>query len=93
MISGTTKSGFKYTINEALRNDWRLLKAVADADSPDESRQMQGATQMVEILLGRDGEAALMKHVALPDGIVPADAIMAEMLEIFNHIGDELKNS
>ena len=93
MISGTTKSGFKFTVNEEIRTDWRFVRAVADADSPDASRQMAGATQMVELLLGKEGEAELEAHVAKENGIVPTEAIMAEVTDILNVIGDELKNS
>ena len=92
MVNGTTKTGFNYTVNEDIRTDWRFVKALADADSSDASRQLSGATQMVTLLLGEAGEAELMKHVANDDGIVPTAKVIEEVKDILNGIGDELKN-
>lgn len=92
MVSGTTKSGFNYTVSEAIRDDWRFVKALADADSDDASRQLSGAVRMVVLLLGEHGEAELSTHLAQPDGSVPTHLIMDEVREILNSIGNELKN-
>lgn len=93
MVSGTTKSGFNYTVNEEIRTDWRFVRALADADSKDASRQLSGATRMVELLLGSDGEIELENHVAKENGIVPTELIINEVKDILNGIGEELKNS
>lgn len=92
MVSGTTKSGFNYTVNEEIRTDWRFVKALADADSSDASRQLSGAVRMVTLLLGEKGEAELEKHVAKEDGIVPTQSIIDEVRDILNGIGEEIKN-
>lgn len=92
MVSGKTKTGFEYTVNEAIRTDWRFVKALADADSSDASRQLAGAVRMVTLLLGEKGEAELEKHVAQEDGIVPTESIINEVRDILNGIGEEIKN-
>lgn len=93
MVSGVTKSGFKYKVNEEIRTDWRFVKAIADADSADESRMLAGATRMVTLLLGEKGEAELERHVAQENGIIPTQKIIEEVRDILNGIGEELKNS
>lgn len=92
-MKGKTKSGFKYNVNENIRTDWRFVKALADADSEDASKQLSGATRMVNLLLGDEGEAKLEAHVAQDDGVVPIERIMDEVREIITAIGDQLKNS
>lgn len=92
-MKGKTKSGFKYNVNENIRTDWRFVKALADADSEDASKQLSGATRMVNLLLGDEGEAKLEAHVAQEDGVVPIERIMDEVREIITAIGDQLKNS
>ena len=92
MVSGTTKTGFNYTVNEEIRTDWRFVRALADADSSDVSRQLSGAVRMVTLLLGEQGETDLMAHVAKEDGIVPTQRVIDEVRDILNGIGEELKN-
>ncbi len=92
-MKGKTKSGFKYNVNENIRTDWRFVKALADADSEDASKQLSGATRMVNLLLGDEGEAKLEAHVAQEDGVVPIERVMDEVREIITAIGDQLKNS
>ena len=92
MVSGTTKSGFNYTVNEEIRTDWRFVKALADADSSEASRQLSGAVRMVTLLLGEKGEAELEKHVAKEDGIDPTQSLIDEVRDILNGIGEEIKN-
>lgn len=93
MVSGKTSTGFEFKVNEKVLNDWRFVTAIADSDSEDETRAMQGVTQMVRLLLDKKSEQALIKHVEDEDGIANIDAMMVEIRDIFKIIGDTNANS
>lgn len=92
MVTGVTSTGFKFSVNEAVIEDWRFVTAIADAESDDDRAKLQGTAQMVRLLLDRKSERALMEHVKREDGIVPTEAVQKEVVEIFNAIGDRKKS-
>ena len=81
-MKGTTSSGFEYEINEAIVKDWRFAKAIALADREDETDKLSGYTKMVQLLLGKEGEQKLEKHVMTEDGMIPLKSINREVLEM-----------
>ena len=86
----TTKSGFKIDINPDKAKDWRFVKALAKAESPNEGTQIIGLTDAVTILLGEDGEQALCRHVE-KNGVAVAEDIIREVKEIIDACGEEVK--
>lgn len=89
MVKGVTSTGFEFSVNEDVIEDWRFVTAIADAESDDDRAKLQGTAQMVRLLLDRKSERALMEHVKREDGIVPTEAVQKEVVEIFNAIGEE----
>lgn len=87
-----TKSGFSWEVNENKAKDWRFTKALVKCESSDESKMLEGITEVVPFLLGEDGEKALMDHV-MEDGVADVTAILAEFQEIMTLIGDKAKKS
>lgn len=85
MIKGTTKSGFDYEVNEKILGDWRFLHAMADANSGDAERQLEGMVALPVLLLGRSGEARLCKHLE-EDGIVDRLKVAAALGEIIQAV-------
>lgn len=85
----TTSSGFECEVNESISEDWRFVKAVAQADSSDESDQLQGYTKIISLMLGEAGEKKLEDHVKRPDGIVPLKAINNEVIELIRAIKEK----
>ncbi len=82
-MTGKTKSGFKYDVDERVLTDWRFTLAISKTQSGDDIQKLEGAKDMVELLLGKEGHQALINHVAKAnDGFVPADVFMAEVTEI-----------
>ena len=94
MISGTTKSGFEFTVNENIAGDWRLAKALAKSQSKKETEQIQGAIEIVKIVLG-DQEEDLCEYLADENGSVPTQKVMeeiAEIMEVISGKSKEIKN-
>lgn len=94
MIEGKTKSGFKYTVDDRITNDWRFIRALAMAnDKNNGDRALRGVLDVVFLVLGEDGEGRLCNHLADDTGFVDQSLITREVLEIIQKIGEERKNS
>lgn len=81
MIKGKTRSGFEFKVNEKLLDDWRLTKAIAAMNSGNTTRQITGAVDIAELLLGEQ-EEALYKSVMTEDGIVKNEDVMDNVSDI-----------
>lgn len=93
MLSGKTKSGFQFNIDERIVNDQRLLRLIVKAESEDASVKVQATEELYTFLLGEKGYDDLIKHVMKQnDGYCPANVFSSEFLEILNS-AKELKNS
>lgn len=85
-MQGETKSGFKYEIDDRVLKDWRFVEAITEADKGNGVEQLVGARKMVHLMFGKDYDK-FMEHLAEKnDGFVPAEAVMAEVKEIFESI-------
>lgn len=95
MIKGTTKNGFAFEIDESIGGDFRVVEAIADADSDDASAQLRGTVNLVRLLLGEDGKKRLYRHLAAENGTVPSSEVIAtatEILQIARERSKEVKN-
>ena len=91
-MKGTTKSGFKFNIDERIIEDWRLIDAIAMAESDDPGERVRGTKAVADLLLGKD-KASLIKFIQdKNDGFVPASEMTNVIAEIITTVR-ELKNS
>lgn len=88
MITGTTKSGFAYEIEEEALDDFELLEALVDV----QEGRATGFVNVAERLLGKKGKRALVAHVKQDGGRASAKRVYAEIMEIFGAIGSKEKN-
>lgn len=91
MIEGTTKSGFSYAVNDGISEDFRVVEALADADSADASEQLRGSVALVRLMLGEDGKQALYAHLLAKYGSVPTARVSEEITEILLAAKDNKK--
>ena len=91
-MKGTTKSGFKFNIDERIIDDWRLLDAIAMAESDDPGEQIRGSRAVADLLLGKDKESLMQFLQKKHDGFVPAIEVTNTIAEIITSVR-ELKNS
>lgn len=87
MIKGKTKSGFEYRIPEENLNNYELVEALGEIE---ENPLLIAKT--VNLLLGKEQSNLLKEHLRTESGIVPADKIAEELMEIFEN-QKESKNS
>lgn len=91
MIEGKTKSGFKYKVDERVKKDWRLVRAIANSQKDDADIKLAAIVDMIQLVLG-DQEELLMQHIMKKnDGFVPLERMQSEITEIITSVPD-LKN-
>jgi len=91
MVEGKTKSGFKFSIDERVLSDWRLISSISLAESDELTDRVKGITELVHLLLGKN-ENALIEHIKKKNqGFVPTEAITSELANIISS-AKELKN-
>lgn len=86
--TGTTQSGFSFSIPEENLDNMELLDALADLNEND---PLQVST-VCRLLLGKDQRRLLYDHLRTPEGNVPIQAVTEAIGEIFNACGDAGKN-
>lgn len=86
MITGTTRSGFSFEVEDDIANDMELFEALYDIDNGD-------ATAVVPVcrrILG-DRKKALYDHLR-KNGRVPVEAVIAAIGDIFAAVKDGKKS-
>jgi len=78
-VKGTTKTGFEYEIEEKRLANYELIEALNDLDD-----NPLVITKVVKMLLGNQTED-LKNHVRDEDGIVDAEKMSAEIVDIFTN--------
>lgn len=88
MFKGKTNTGFSFEISDSALNNMELIDAIADA----EDGNVLSMSAVSRLLLGSDQKKRLYDHVRLEDGTIPAEAFSAELISIFNEMGNVGKN-
>lgn len=78
MIKGTTKSGFKFEIQEEIFDDYELLETLVDADNGDN----MAIFQAIDMILDGAQKDKMKEHVRNEKGRVPASAMVKELMDI-----------
>ena len=94
MVKGKTKSGIKFQINEAIKDDARLLYMLVQLRSEEVSTEDKGKIvfDLLTLVFGRDGIMPFMNAVAEKhDGVCTTEAMVTELNEILESIN--AKNS
>ena len=78
MLKGTTKSGFKFEIDDKHLENYELLEAISEVEeSP------LALPRVIKLLLGDNKAKALKNHVRDDEGFVSSEKLSAEIMEIF----------
>ena len=96
MVTGTTTTGFEYTIDERRVKSWSMVKKIAQMQSTKSDIAVYGiAIELINDLLGEDQERRLMDHVTRIYGYDDAEMVSKEFFEIIASVKQDkgLKNS
>ena len=87
MITGTTKSGFEFSVPEDVVNDMELFEALCDLDDGDAT----AVVPVVRRVLGSQ-KKALYDHLRTDAGRVPVDKVAEEIADILSAVKDGKKS-
>lgn len=89
MVSGKTKSGIKFEIDERIKDDTRLLYILTQIQKEDTSLEKKGQLifDLLGMVFGDAGVMAFMNEVAEKhDGICSTEVMASELNDIFDAI-------
>ena len=94
MVTGKTKSGYEYTVDERVFTDWRYVQLLRDAiKSEDDTKKVFAIIDLGNFVLGEDGLGKLTDKIAAQnDGYAPIDKVMEELLSIEAKKEETVKN-
>lgn len=88
MVQGKTRTGFEFTVDEAILNDMELIDALADTMGENPLAFSVVCTK----LFGAEQKKRLYDHCR-EEGRVPVQKISEEIADVFKAIGEAGKNS
>lgn len=77
-FTGTTKSGFKFSVSESSLDDMELVDLLAESDE-----NFLVLPKIIEKLLGKEQKKKLYEHLKTDKGNVPIESVSDELKEIF----------
>lgn len=81
----TTKSGFRWNVDERTLSDWNFISAIAKLESSEKNRRVTAMVGYAEAVLGKNGVEKLVSHIRSKNsGAAPVDAVLKEVAEITN---------
>lgn len=88
-----TSKGVKITIDDRQLSDWRFISALADVDSGDESRLIEGLPVLARLLFGKE-EKEVLKSLQDEDGYTDFKIVLQEIKDTFDKIKEikDVKN-
>lgn len=89
MICGKTASGFEFTLEEEVLDNYELLETLAEIDQGNYGK----LTEMTTLLLGEEQKDSLKEHVRNDKGKISIKKMMDEVSEIFKSAKETGKNS
>ena len=88
MLTGNTKSGFHFKIEDQALDDYEILEMLTEIDDGNGVL----VPKMIERLLGKEQKEALKEHLRNKEGKVSTQNMMIEVMDIFKS-SNEGKNS
>ena len=87
MISGVTRSGFAFEVDEDVASDMELFEALCDLDDGDAT----AVVPVCRIILGKQ-KKALYDHLRTESGRVPVEKVYEEIADILLALKDGKKS-
>ena len=89
MIEGTTKTGFKFSVDPVSLEDFYLLEAFGRAQNGDVS----AFSTLLSLMLGEDQKKALLRHCEDEKGRAAFSRVGDEIAEIYKTVTAESKKA
>lgn len=83
-IEGKTASGFEFSVESGLLEDFEFLTLLGDFTGDDDRARSRAVLAMPGRLLGEEGRRALIEHCRNEEGFSPTARIYEELGSILN---------
>lgn len=83
-IEGKTASGFQFSVESGLLEDFEFLTLLGDFTGDDDRARSRAVLAMPGRLLGAEGRRALIEHCRNEEGFSPTARIYEELGSILN---------
>lgn len=83
-IEGKTASGFQFSVESGLLEDFEFLTLLGDFTGDDDRARSRAVLAMPGRLLGAEGRRALIEHCRNEEGFSPTVRIYEELGSILN---------
>lgn len=96
MITGTTKEGFSFEVNENIGKDFRIVTALRKLNSEDVLNKVEGTYDYAEAVLGKSGIDAIVAFTTEKLGYADSEFIVDQIHEIVGYANEksaEIKKS
>ena len=88
-MKGKTASGFAFSVDETVLDDMRVVDAIAEIES---GANPAAISTLLNRILGKEQKERLYEHIE-ENGRVPVKKTVDEIVEIFQALGGQGKNS
>lgn len=83
-IEGTTASGFEFSVESGLLEDFEFLGLLGDFMGEDDRARTRAVLALPGRLLGEEGRKALIEHCRNEEGFSPTARVYEELGSILN---------
>lgn len=91
MLTGVTSSGFEYEITDDRLNNMELIDALTEFDDTENKGDKAIVISRVcRLMLGKEQKKALYDHLREPEGNVPIEKVLGEVMSIISN--ESVKN-
>lgn len=91
MLAGVTNSGFHYEISDDQLNNMELVDALSEFDETEnDGDKAIVLSRVCRLMLGTKQKKALYDHLREPEGNVPIEKVLSEVMSIISN--ESIKN-
>lgn len=86
MVKGTTKSGFRYSVDENILDSWQFVEALRDVQQKDKVKAAAAVVDLIRLVLGEEQTQRLAKYLTKDGKYVSAETMLKEYKEIVGRV-------
>ena len=87
LVKGTTKTGYKFELDDRILKDWRFIQALAKSQKGTDLEKLESANDLVNLVIGQKNIEKFMSRIQKNnEGYIPIDAVMLEINGIIESI-------
>ena len=86
MVKGTTKSGFRYSVDENILDSWQFVEVLRDVQQKDQVKAAAAVVDLIRLVLGEEQTQRLAKYLTKDGKYVSTETMLKEYKEIVGRV-------